>query len=105
MKEVTRRINIARTAEEVFEFTTNPANTPKWIAFIAEEQTNLWPPKVGTIYRNHSGNGPWSEYEVTSYSKNQEFTLSRKNSSLRVTYIIKPIGDNMTELEYHERVD
>lgn len=105
MKENILRINIARTAEDVFEFTANPANTPKWIDFIAEEQTNEWPPKIGTVYRNQSADGQWSEYEVTSYVKNQEFTLSRKNNSFHVTYAIKPLGDNLTELEYHEWVD
>ncbi|MDB5178587.1 MAG: hypothetical protein JWN01_530 [Patescibacteria group bacterium] len=105
MKELTLRIKIARTPEDVFEFTTNPANTPKWIDFITEEQTNEWPPKVGTIYRNHSGDGQWSELEVTSYAENYTFTMSRKDGSFHVTYTVKPLGENLTELEFHERVE
>jgi len=70
----------------------NPANTPKWVDFIAQEQTNEWPPKLGTIYRNHSGDGEWSELEVTSFSQDREFTLSRKDGSYHVSYTFKPIG-------------
>ena len=57
MKENIRKIVINRPIGEVFEFSTNPKNTGKWFDGIAEERTNEWPPRLGTIYENRSGGG------------------------------------------------
>ena len=45
-------IIISAPIEKVFNFTTNPLNTPKWIKEIVKEETNEFPIKIGTIYRN-----------------------------------------------------
>lgn len=67
MRELTLLITINRPTEEVFAFVTNPNNTPKWIEAIDHEEVNESPIKLGTIYRNRSSNGKWSEYQMTSF--------------------------------------
>ena len=62
MRENKIAIKIKRPVSEVFDFTTNPRNTPKWIESIAEEKANELPIRVGTIYRNKNKDGIWTEY-------------------------------------------
>lgn len=105
MKDKRLTIQINKPVADVFAFTTNPANTPKWIDGIVLEETNETPPKLGTIYRNKGQNGNWNEYEMASFEKNKMFILSRKNGDYHVRYTFKPINDNQCELEYYEWVD
>ena len=99
MKNVTQTIIINKPIEEVFTFTINPQNTPKWIDGIAIEETNEWPVKLGTIYRNQNKNGDWSEFEVTLFEPNKMFTM-RKNDGGEVRYSFKALGEDKTELTY-----
>lgn len=105
MKDKRLTIVINKPASEVFEFTTNPVNTPRWIDGIVAEETNEMPPKLGTIYRNKGQDGNWNEYEMTSFEKNKMFVLSRKNGNYHVRYTFTPINDSRCELEYYEWVD
>ena len=94
-------IIINKPIEEVFEFTTNPKNTPLWISFIEEEITEEFPPKIGTIYRNRRGDS-WNESKVTEYEPNKLFKLENDTFSVRYNY--KKITNNSTELVYLESV-
>lgn len=105
MKSKKLMIKISRPVSEVFEFTTNPANTPKWIDGIIAEETNETPPKLGTIYRNKGQNGNWNEYEMTEFEKDKMFILSRLNGDYHVRYTFKSTDNNSCELEYYEWVD
>lgn len=107
MKDVTLRIDIDKPVSEVFKFIVNPKNTPKWIDFIAEEQTNEWPVKLGSIYRSHGDkNGRyWKEYIVSEYKPNRIFTLSRKDNSYHLRYKFIPITPKKTKLIYYEWTD
>ena len=105
MKEKKLTILIDRPAEEVFKFTLNPENTPKWIDQIVKEETDETPSKLGTIYRNQRRDGHWNEYEMTAFEAGKMFVLSNKNGNYHVKYVFKPVSENSCELEYSEWVD
>ncbi len=102
MKEVKQTIIINRPVHEVFDFTLNPKNTPKWIDSIVIEQRNESPTRLGTIYRNQDRQGNWNEYEITSFEPDEHFTFSRKNGNYHVKYTFKPLDNDRCELEYYE---
>lgn len=105
MKEKKLTVIINRAAHEVFDFTLNPENTPKWIDNIAKEQTNESPTKFGTIYKNQDCDNNWNEYEIAAYEPDVMFVMSKKDGNYHVKYTFKPLGDSQCELEYYEWVD
>lgn len=99
-------IKINKPVKVVWDFLLDPKNTPKWISGIVCEETNEWPPKKGTIYRNQDKiNGIWSKYIVTDLKENETFTFMQDDKNYHVRYVFKPLGDNSTELEYFEWVE
>jgi hypothetical protein len=105
MKSKKLTIKINKPVSEVFEFVTNPKNTPKWIDFIKQEETNENPPKLGTIYRNQNREGKRSEYEVIDFKLDEAFTLRNRENAYYVRYTLSPINPDTTELEYYEWSD
>lgn len=105
MKDIKSTIQINKPASDVFEFTINPQNTPRYVDTIVIEETNEWPVKLGTIYRNKRKNSGWSEYEITDFKENEMFAMRKKEGGLLVRYTFMPIDGNTTELEYYVRVD
>jgi uncharacterized protein YndB with AHSA1/START domain len=105
MKDKKLSIVINKPVSDVFEFTTNPSNTSKWIDGIAIEETNETPPKLGTIYRNKGQSGNWNEYEMTVFEQDKTFTLSRLNGDYHVRYTYKPTSNGGCDFEYYEWVD
>lgn len=102
MKENTLFIIINLPIEVVFEYTTNPDNTHKWINSIQTEQVNENPIKVGTEYKNTSDGKNWTTYIVTTFIPNQVFELQEKDGNYFVRYSYEKISENKTKLIYHE---
>lgn len=98
------KIEIDKPVEEVFEFTTNPNNTNKWIDSIVSEETNESPIKLGTIYTNTDRQGIKNEYAVIELAPNLYFSLRNKDGNYFVRYTYTMLINNKTELEYHEWV-
>lgn len=102
MKENKLSITINKSVVEVFEFTINPKNTPQWIKHLEVEETNEWPPKIGTIYRNRGPLGQWSEYSVSAFEQNKLFELVSNDGNYHVRYTYKELERGNTEMEYFE---
>lgn len=98
-------ISINRPPAEVFAFTADPQNTPRWIGSIAIEEINESPPRLGTIYRNRGHGDEWSEYKMTEFDPPTAFTLSQIDGDYHVRYAFEPAPDNGCDFTYHEWVD
>lgn len=105
MNSVRLTITINRPAHDVFDFTINPENTPKWIDDIIKEQVNETPTKLGTVYKNQSQDGNWREFEITDYKFGASFAMSEKDSNMHVKYTFKSLNDKRCEVEYCVWVD
>lgn len=105
MKNKRITITINKSPTEIYNFYINPKNTPLWIDSIVREETNEWPIRVGTIYRNQNRQGAWTEYVVTKLQPNEVFELRSKDSNYHVKYTHKVIDEITSELEYYEWVD
>jgi uncharacterized protein YndB with AHSA1/START domain len=101
MKLLKLTILINKPTEQVFEFTLNPNNTPKWIDGITREEASPLPVQLGTIYRNTSDGKTWAMYEITALEPGVRFVMSRKESGYHVRYTFSPV-DEGTQLEYFE---
>lgn len=94
-------ITIDCTLSEVFDFTTNPINTPRWIVDLLTEECSEYPPRLGTVYRNKGAAGSWSEYSVSRLEPNQTFELIARDGNYHVRYTYTEAG-KATVLEYLE---
>ena len=101
------RINIIvyKPVNVVFDFTITPDNTPKWIRHVCVEETNEWPVKIGTVYRNKGKAGSWSKYIVENIKDNELFELADSDSGYHVRCTYTPIDSGTTKMEYYEWVD
>ena len=95
-------IQIKRSVSEVFEFTTNPKNTPLWIDFVASEETSEWPVKVGTVYKNTNKKGEVFTFTMIDLKPNESFTMIGGDKNYHCKYTYRDLGNNNTEFEYYE---
>jgi len=105
MKENKLSITIEQPASSVFDFTTEPDNTPLWIDSIESEKVNERPIKVGTLYTNVDKDGNSNTYEVTKFVEGGVFELKSVSSSYTVQYTYSALSLSETELEYYEWVE
>jgi hypothetical protein len=99
------KIIINKSISEVFDFTINPENTPKWLDSIKEEKIDTDIIGVGTKYQNTGDGKNWSEYICTEYKKYELFELAEVGGHYRVKYFYKKISESETELTYLEFID
>lgn len=95
-------IHIQKPIAEVFEFTTNPENTPRWIDSITKEESSGTEIEVGTKYTNWSEDGDENTYFVSEYKKDEVFQLDFSGGGYKVRYTYRLISGTETELEYLE---
>jgi hypothetical protein len=98
-------IRINKPVSEVFDFTINPQNTPRWIDFIVEETIDGKEIKLGTRYTNQNKNGKINLYELTQFENDAVFELQSVPPHYTVKYTYNSISDTETELEYFEYVE
>ncbi len=101
MKENKLTIQIDKPIEEVFEFTINTENTPRWIDSITKEEAEL-PIGLNTRYRNFNLKNEANEYIVTRFELNKIFEMAMVGADYNVRYTYTPLSSNRTELEYFE---
>lgn len=102
MKDLKLTVRIKRPVDEVFGFTTDPNNTPRWIDSVVGERADAFPPVIGTKYENWDASGKVNEYVVTKYEPPKTFQLDATHQDYKVRYTYKPISESETELEYYE---
>lgn len=100
MNKVEQSILINKSAPDVFAFSINPKNTPKWVTVVVEEETSEVPTRLGTIYKNKDTSGNWSEFEITAFEDGKMFELTKKDDAHHVRYIFNPLNSVQCELEY-----
>jgi hypothetical protein len=105
MKEKQLTIQIRRSIPDIFDFLLDPHNTPRWIDSIKKEETNEWPVKVGTIYRNQGEDQVWNHYTLTKLDPEKMFEMVKSDENYHVRYTFKKLTDNSTELNYLEWVE
>ena len=105
MKDTKLTITINCSPKKLFDYTLNPKNTSKWIDFIEKEETNEWPVKIGTIYKNVDNQGHKQELKITELVDGETFTMANLNSPYNVRYSFASKSPNATDLEYYEWVD
>ncbi len=105
MKENKLTIFINKPVQEVFKYSLESNNVPKWITSIKEEIPSERPVKVGTQLKNIGINSDtWNYYEVIDFVENETFTLKRLNGDYFVKYTCTE-KNNGTDFEYFEWAD
>ena len=105
MKENKLNIFIDKPVKDVFEYSLESNNVPKWITSIKEEIPEERPVRVGTKLRNIGVNSEeWNEYEIIEFEPPKTFTLKKINGDYYVKYTCTEKDDG-TDFEYFEWVE
>ena len=102
LKDNELTIFINKPAKEVFEFSLESKNVPKWILGIKKEIPSELPVKLGTKLKNIGVKSKtWNSYEVIDFDPPKTFTLKRLNGDYFVRYTCVE-KDGGTQFEYYE---
>lgn len=102
MKENKLTIYIDKPMEDVFMYSLESDNVPKWINTIEKEISLERPVKLGTKLKNKGFNSnEWNEYEVIEFLPPKTFTLKKTNDDYFVRYTCTENGTG-TNFEYFE---
>ena len=105
MKENKLNIFIDKPVKDVFEYSLESNNVPKWITSIKEEIPEERPVRIGTKLRNIGVNSEdWNEYEIIEFEPPKTFTLKKLNGDYYVRYTCTE-KDDVTDFEYFEWVE
>ena len=97
---LTTHINVP--LQDVWDFTLNPKNTPKYFNSIDEEVFSEFPAKLGTTFKNRSKNSDsWNVVHVIDFQEHSFFTLEGIDKDFRVKYTFANKG-NGTDFIYEE---
>jgi len=89
---------------DVFAFTVDPSNTPRWIEHLVSEQCSEIPQQIGTVYTNTDSTGNVGEYVVSAFEPNKLFELVSKDGNYHVRYTYTDSADGAV-MEYFEWMD
>lgn len=102
MQENKLTIFIRKPVKEVFEYSLESNNVPKWITSIKEEIPLERPVKLGTRLKNIGiESDTWNQYEMIDFQPPKTFTLKRLNGDYFVRYTCTE-NDEGTDFEYYE---
>ncbi len=102
MKENRLTIFIDKPIEEVFKYSLESDNVPKWITSIKQEIPLERPVKLGTELKNIGvDSNTWNKYEMIDFKPPKTFTLKRLNGDYFVRYTFTEKNGG-TEFEYFE---
>ena len=105
MKENKLNIFIDKPVKEVFEYSLESNNVPKWITSIKEEIPEERPVRVGTKLRNIGVNSEeWNEYEIVEFEPPKTKKKKKINGDYYVKYTCTEKDDG-TDFEYFEWVE
>ncbi len=105
MKKNVLSIDINKPVDFIFQFTVNPANTPKWVPSVIEEKTSEPDVKVGTIYYQKvdagKGQPKRTSLVVTGFVRNKQLDFHLMNSEYTCSYRYEktPTGTRLTYSE------
>jgi len=105
MKKNRLTIHIKRPIQDVFQFTTTPPNSIKWIPGVIKEETTEWPVRMGTVYKLTDNSGKISNVTVSALLDNEYIEWISEDHNYHCKYTFRPTTPNTTELEYAEWVD
>lgn len=98
-------IQINKSVDEIFDFVITPPNLTLWIKSIANEETNEWPIKIGTIYKLWDEKGNINEMIVVDINNNEMVEWISNDQNYHCRYIFKNINKDISEFEYYEWTD